>query len=146
MEEKKPSIERIFFTDYITTVSAISIVIAAVAFLIDRFIQSLGLGEQFPFFVGLVCIIGVAAIVWRIRLISSAFEFGWEVDGDLVSISFFRDRGSVTYIYTIQGERYQTRNAIMKHRLTRSLVQGQQVVIMANKDNPKIAFIRDIYV
>lgn len=146
MDDKKPSIERIFFTDYITTVSAISIVIAVVAYLFDRFIQSLGLGNQFPLIVGVVCVIGVAAIVWRIRLISSAFEFGWEVEGDIVGISFFRDRGSVSYIYTIQGERYQTSNAIMKHRLTKSLQQGQKVVIMANKDNPKVAFLRDIYI
>jgi hypothetical protein len=146
MDDKKPSIERIFFTDYITTVSAISIGISLAAFLIDRFIRSIGLGDQFPLFVGLICVIGIAAIIWRIRLITSAFEFGWEVEGDIVGISFFRDRGSVTYIYTIQGERFQTSNAIMKHRLTKSLARGQKVVIMANRDNPKVAFIRDIYV
>lgn len=84
-------------------------------------------------------------MIWRIRLISSAFEFGWEVEGDIVGIVFFRDRGSVTYIYTVQGERYQTSNAVMKHRITKSLQRGQRAVIMANRDNPKIAFIRDIY-
>ena len=146
MDDKKPSIERIFFTDYITTFSAISILISLGFFLFDRFIKSLALGDELPFIVGLVCIIGVAVIIWRIRLISSAFEFGWEVEGDILGISFFRDRGSVTYIYTVQGERYQTSNAIMKHRLTKALYRGQKVVIMANKDNPKIAFIRDIYI
>ena len=34
----------------------------------------------------------------------------------------------------------------MKHCITSGLQQGQEVAIMANNDNPKIAFIRDIYV
>jgi hypothetical protein len=146
MDDKKPSIERIFFTDYITTFSAISVLFALGFFAFDRLIKSFELGDQFPIIIGSVCIIGIALIIWRIRLITSAFEFGWEVEGDIVGISFFRDRGSVTYIYMVQGERFQTSNAIMKHRLTKSLVQGQKVVIVANKDNPKVAFIRDIYV
>lgn len=146
MNDKKPSIERIFFTDFITCGSVIAILVTIGFLLFDRFFKTLALAEQFSYFVVSVCIIGIALIIWRIRLISSAFEFGWEVEGDIVGVNFFRDRGTVTYIYTIQGERYKTSNAIMKHRITRSLQQGQKVVIMANKDNPKVAFIRDIYI
>jgi len=145
MDDKKPSIERIFFTDYTTTVSAISILVALGFFLFDRFIQSVALTEELPYIVGFVCIIGITVILWRIRLISSAFEFGWEVEGDIVDIGFFRDRGRVTYIYTILGERYQASNAIMQNRVTKSLYRGQKVIVMSNKDNPKTAFIRDIY-
>lgn len=146
MDETKPSIARIFWTDYLTALSAIAILIAVGFFLFDQFVQSLALSREFPFFVGAVCVIGIAIIIWRIRLISSAFEFGWSVEGDIVAVSFFRDRGLVSYIYTVQGERYQARNAVMKHRITKSLYRGQKVVIMANRDNPKIAFIRDIYI
>lgn len=146
MDETKPSIARIFWTDYLTALSAIAILIAVGFFLFDQFVQSLALSREFPFFVGAVCVIGIAIIIWRIRLISSAFEFGWSVEGDIVAVSFFRDRGLVSYIYTVQGERYQARNAVMKHRNTKSLYRGQKVVIMANRDNPKIAFIRDLYI
>jgi hypothetical protein len=68
-----------------------------------------------------------------------------EVEGDVVSVSFFRDRGSATYIYTVNGERYKSSNAIMRHRITTQLRQGQKVTIVVNKDNPKTAFIRDLY-
>lgn len=145
MDNKKLSIERVFFTDYITSLSAIAVVIAVGFFLYDRFIIATALTQEMPFILAAVGIVGIGAMVWRIRLISSAFEFGWEVEGDIVGVSFFRDRGRVTYIYTIQGERYQSSNAVMQHRLTKALHQGQKVIIMANRDNPKVAFIRDIY-
>ena len=145
MDNKKPSVERIFFTYYTTSFSTISLLIMLGFFLFDRFIQPTTLTTQMPWLLVLVSMLGIAAIVWRIRLISSAFEDGWEVEGDIVGASFFRDRGRVTYIYTIQGERYQSSNAIMKHRLTRDIRRGQKVIIVANKDNPKVAFIRDIY-
>lgn len=145
MGDKKPSIQRIFFTDYVTSVSAIAMLVVLGFFLFDRFIQPLALTKELPFIVAGICIVGIAVILWRIRLISSAFEFGWEVEGDIADVGFFRDRGRVTYIYTIQGERYQASNAIMKHRATKSLFRGQKVVVMASRDNPKIAFLRDIY-
>lgn len=145
MDNKKLSIERVFFTDYITSLSAIAVVIAVGFFLYDRFIMPTALTQEMPFILAAVGFLGIAAILWRIRLISSAFEFGWEVEGDIVGVSFFRDRGRVTYIYTIQGERYQSSNAVMQHRLTKALYQGQKVIIMANRENPKVAFIRDIY-
>lgn len=146
MDDKKLSIERVFFTDYITSLSTIAILITVGFFLYDRFIKPSAFTEEMPFILALVSIAGIAAIVWRIRLIASAFEYGWEIEGDIVGVSFFRDRGRITYIYTIQGERYQSSNAVMQHRLTKALQRGQKVVIMANRDNPKIAFIRDIYI
>lgn len=146
MDDKKLSIARVFFTDYITSLSAIALVITAGFFVYDRFIMPTALTQEMPFILAFIGVIGMAAIVWRIRLISSAFEYGWEVEGDIVEVSFFRDRGRVAYIYTIQGERYQSSNAVMQHRLTKALHRGQKVIIMVNKDNPKIAFIRDIYI
>ena len=146
MDDKKLSIERIFWTDYITSMSAIAILIFVGFFLFDRFIQPFTFTKSLPFITAVICAAGITAIIWRIRLISSAFETGWEVEGDISGVSFFRDRGSVTYIYTVQGEKYKSSNAVMRHRLTQSLHRGQKVVIMANRDNPKVAFIRDIYI
>ena len=145
MDTKGPAIERIFWTDYTTFASTIAILISIGFFLFDRFIQPLALTEELPYIIILVCLIGIPVILWRIRLITFAFEYGWDVEGDILDVSFFRDRGRVTYIYTVGGERYQSSNAIMKHRVTKSLEQGQKVGIVANRDNPKIAFIRDIY-
>ena len=62
-----------------------------------------------------------------------------------IKLGFFRDRGRATYIYTVQGQRYQTSNAILRNRRTRSLQRGQKAKIVANRENPKAAFLRDIY-
>lgn len=145
MLEKRPALRRIFSTDYATFLATIFIVIAAGAFLLDRLVEPLTVSQELPYIAAVVGAIGIPVIVWRIRLISSAFEYGWEVDGDILDIGFFRDRGRITYIYTVQGQRYQASNAILRNRTTRSLQRGQKVKVMANRDSPKIAFIRDIY-
>jgi len=146
MLEKRPAIRRIFATDYATFLATIFIVIATGAFLFDRLVEPLTISQVLPYIAAVVDAIGIPVIVWRIRLISSAFEHGWEVEGDILDIGFFRDRGRVTYIYTVEGQRYQTSNAILRNRTTRSLQRGQKVKVMANRDNPKIAFIRSLYV
>ena len=145
MLEKRPAVQRIFSTDYATFLATMFIVIAAGAFLFDRLVEPLTISQELPYFAAIACVVGVPIIVWRIRLITSAFEYGWDVDGDILEIGFFRGRGRVTYIYTVQGQRYQTSNAILRSRVTRSLQRGQKVKIVANRENPKVAFIRSIY-
>lgn len=145
MLEKRPAVQRIFSTDYATFLATMFMVIAAGAFLFDRLVEPLTVSQELPYFAAFACVVGVPIIVWRIRLITSAFEYGWDVDGDILEIGFFRGRGRVTYIYTVQGQRYQTANAILRNRVTRSLQRGQKVKIVANRENPKVAFIRSIY-
>ena len=145
MEPKSPAFGRIIWTDYTTCLAAIFILFSAAALLYDQFVQSLSFSKELPYITAAICVVGIPVITWRLRPIASAFEYGWEVEGDVLDISFFRDRGRVSYIYTVQGERFQTSNAIMKNRTTRSLQSGQKVKIVVNRDNPKIAFIRDIY-
>jgi uncharacterized protein DUF3592 len=145
MEPKSPAFGRIIWTDYTTCLATIFILFSGAALLYDQFVQSLSFSKELPYITAAICVVGIPVITWRLRLIASAFEYGWEVEGDVLDISFFRDRGRVSYIYTVQGERFQSSNAIMKNRITRSLQSGQKVKIVVNRDNPKIAFIRDIY-
>jgi hypothetical protein len=145
MANKKPSIERIFWTDYLASISVIFVLAIWGFFLFFKFIKPDQLSESLLYVSIIVTLVGSAVFTWRVRLITSAFEEGVEVEGDVVSVSFFRDRGSATYIYTVNGERYKSSNAIMRHRITTQLRQGQKVTIVVNKDNPKTAFIRDLY-
>lgn len=118
MENKKPSIERILWTDYFASVSVISILAIWGFFLFFKFIKPDQLSESLLYVSIIVTLVGSAVFTWRVRLITSAFEEGVEVEGDVVSVSFFRDRGNATYIYTVNGERYKSSNAIMRHRIT----------------------------
>jgi hypothetical protein len=146
MNSIKLSIERIFWTDHTTATSTIAVVVAWGFYLFDKFIQKL-LAENNLLYIALpITLVGISLMIWRIRLIKSAFEDGREVTGIIETVSFYRDRGRISYIYSFDGNRYRSVNSVMKHRITSGLQQGQEVAIMANNDNPKIAFIRDIYV
>jgi len=90
--------------------------------------------------------VGGAAVVWRIYLIRSVVNDGLEVPGVICSLSFFRDRGRVEYIYTHQGQRYQSGNAINRSPLTSRLRQGDATTLVVDRNRPERAFIRDLYV
>ena len=145
MAEKRPALKRIFSTDYATFLMTMFIVIAVGAFLIDRLVEPTTVSKELPYIAAFVIVVGIPIILWRVRLINSAFENGLEVAGEILSIGFFRGRGSVTYAYTVQGQQYQTSNAILRNRTTRTLQRGQKVKVVANRENPKVAFIRNIY-
>src|SRR4026208_1119098 len=99
MEPKRPKFGRIIWTDYATFLATIFILISVAALIYDRFIQSLSFSKELPYITAAICVVGIPVITWRLRLIASAFEHGWEVEGDILDISFFRDRGRVSYIY-----------------------------------------------
>lgn len=88
---------------------------------------------------------GLLILLWRYWLLRSVFHDGVEVPGVVSDIYFFRGRGRVSYIYTYQGQKYISGNAINKTKRTRSLVQGEQVTLVIDPNNPKRAFIRDLY-
>lgn len=145
MESKTPSFVKIVWTDYSAFLAAIAIVVTSGMLALDQFTHWLGMGDSLIYMTAIAVLVGVPVIFWRARLISSVFEFGWEAEADIIDIGFFRDRGRVTYVFTIQGQRYQVGNAIMKTRFTKSLQRGQKVKVVAQRDNPQKAFIRDMY-
>jgi hypothetical protein len=145
MEPKAPSFIKIIWNDYNSFLALTAIIVASGMLTFDQLSHKLGMGISLFYMTAIVFLIGIPVIFWRVRLISSAFEFGWEAEADITNISFFRDRGKVTYVFTIQGERYQVSNAIMKTKFTRSLQRGQKVIVIAQRDNPRMAFIRDMY-
>jgi hypothetical protein len=145
MDVTRPSLVRILSTDYASSLSVLFVIGTWGAYLFIRFVRNSPDAPSFMVAAAAVTVLAAAALAWRVRLIQSVFEDGWQVQGSLVSVSFFRDRGRVTYVYTVQGQRYQSSNAVMRNRLTRGLAQGRNVTIVAGKDNPKDAFIRELY-
>jgi 20S proteasome alpha/beta subunit len=51
----------------------------------------------------------------------------------------------VDYVYSHQGQKYASGNAIHKVKQTLALKVGEQVVLIVDRNNPKRAFIRDLY-
>jgi hypothetical protein len=92
-----------------------------------------------------VTVIGVPVLVRRYRTISSVFAEGEQTKGEITGIGFFRGRGVVKYSYTFQGQKQASDNAINKNGRTRKLRVGQKVTVLVDPNDPKRAFIQEIY-
>ena len=90
-------------------------------------------------------VLGVPYLVQRYRTISSVFADGIEAQGTVTNMFFFRGRGRVEYSYTVQGGKQTSSNAINKNSRTRSLKVGQTVTVVVDRNDPKLAFIKEIY-
>ena len=92
-----------------------------------------------------VSLIFIGVLFWRVYTIRRVFEEGTQVPATVVRVSFYRDRGRVEVVYMFQGERYLSRNIVMKNKTTRALVEGMPVIVLVDQGNPRRAFIRELY-
>jgi hypothetical protein len=90
--------------------------------------------------------VGLPALIWRVTLIRSVFAGGEEVPGVITHVSFYRDRGRAEFAYQFREESLASHNPLHKTASARALVQGQQVTLVLDPQNPKRAFIRHLFV
>lgn len=156
-DTSRPSMFRIVQSDYLTGLSILVVVVfwgMYVAIAYFGFFPGLRgrsplTGSDAPFFLDLSIIatlIAVPLIIWRIHSFHSIFVRGVEVTGRITSISFFRDRGRVEYTYVYQGKSYESGNAIHKTGRTKTLQPDSEITLVVDRENPKRALIRDLYV
>ncbi|TEU11420.1 MAG: DUF3592 domain-containing protein [Anaerolineales bacterium] len=156
-EIRQPSPLRIIQSDYVALLAALFPIVSWVMYVATAYFGFFpGLrgrdpltGADAPFFLYLgiiTTLIGIPLLVWRIRSFQAMFTRGVEVPGRITNISFYRDRGRVEYAYTYQGQTYQGGNAVRKTGRTKALQPGGEVVLIVDRDNPKRALIRDLYV
>jgi hypothetical protein len=98
-----------------------------------------------PVIFAVITVVALAILIWRIQVFNTIFSDGIETTATINNVSFFRDRGRVDYVYTHQGQKYASGNAIHKVKQTLALKVGEQVVLIVDRNNPKRAFIRDLY-
>jgi len=92
-----------------------------------------------------ITIVAVGVMGWRIQVFNSVFNDDIEVPAIISNVFFFRDRGRIDYVYTYQGQKYASGNTVHKVKQTRSLLVGEQVIVMLDRNNPKRAYIRNLY-
>ena len=144
MQSKKLSLLRVISTDYPSFLSALFPIVFG-GFTAYFFFSGNDAFQLFLLLTVGVTILGVPFLFRRYRTISSVFENGMQTQGVVTSIGFFRGRGSVEYTYTFQGEKQTSSNAINKNSRTRNLRVGQSVKVVVDPNNPKQAFIQEIY-
>lgn len=144
MQSQRPSFFRVISTDYASFLSVLFPIVFG-GFSIYFFFAGNDALRLFLPLAMIVTVIGVPVLVRRYQTISSVFEDGTEAKGIVTGLNFFRGRGRVQYSYTFQGEKQTSDNAINKNGRTRKLRVGQNVTVLVDRNNPKQAFIRDIY-
>jgi hypothetical protein len=88
---------------------------------------------------------GFALVISRVALIKSIVSDAQDVAGRVLVVEFFRDRGRVEYMYTYQGRRYVSTNAVMKTRRTVALDPGEEVTVCVDRNRPSRAFLPVLY-
>ena len=144
---KSPSVLRIIWVDYLAFVGVVLLASPWLIILLFRLVnkQSPPLIGMIPVIIFSPIIIGLLIVPWRILLIRSTFNHGLEISAVVNDVWFIRDRGRVEYTYTFQGEVYASGNALHKSRYTRFLEPQLNVTVLVDRNNPKRAFIQELY-
>lgn len=144
MQTQKPSLFRVISVDYPSLLSFLFPItfwiLTAYYFYYNE--DSL---QTFLILSAGISIVCIPLLLWRFYTISSVFEDGLEVQGTIMSVGFFRGRGRVDYTYMHQGQKYASGNAINRTKYTKELQGGQQVTILVDRNSPKRAFVKEIY-
>jgi hypothetical protein len=95
----------------------------------------------------LVAISFITLIIAGIRYISIAtiFNDNQEAQAVINHISFFRDRGNIFFEFIYQGEKYGARLHVMRNNFTTRYKIGDQVIILVDRNQPKKAFIKELF-
>ena len=98
-----------------------------------------------PLIFGVITLLAVLILAWRLILINTVFSDGIETNATINKAFFFRDKGTITFVYTYMGEKYSSSNVVMKWKRTKGYKSGMDVEVMIDRNRPKRAFIRDLY-
>jgi hypothetical protein len=141
---ERPSLFRIVRTD---DLASLTVVAPVVGWGMAVTLSLLGQTDA-AFYVslaGAVTVIALPVLLWRTSIISSTLTNGIDVAGVISSSGFFRGRGRISYIYSYQGEKLQSSNAVQQNKRTSALAVGARVTISLDPNNPKRAFVRELY-
>ncbi len=84
-------------------------------------------------------------ILYRAWIIRRVFKRGSEVQGKVIAVEFKRVGGRVGYSYSFGQKRINSGAALRLSAHIRTLRKGDRVLVVVDHDNPKRAFIRDLY-
>jgi hypothetical protein len=144
MNISRLSILRIIETDYISYMAVLAPVVLAGVYVFGL-LTGREVTNTYLYVMAGITVAGIFALIWRYRLFTSVFEDGQQAQATISHISFHRDRGKVEYVYTYMGESYKSSTTVHKISRVMNLQVDEKVVVMIDRNNPKQAFIRDLY-
>jgi hypothetical protein len=158
MLEQKYSVKKIISHDYITLASLICFVITAVLlaemyflgyFVSKRLLELVYVPVEDRFvyyciFGGFACV-GLACFIFRMSIIKSYFISGTNIKGTITGLTYWRDRGRITFKYTFEGQEYHRKIMIHTTSETSNLGKDDEVNVLVKPANHSKAIIMDIF-
>jgi hypothetical protein len=92
-----------------------------------------------------ITVLVVFYMLYRAWVIRRVFQHGSEVQGKVIAVEFRRVGGRVGYSYSFGQKRINSGAALRLSAHTRTLRKGDRVLVVVDHDNPKRAFVRDLY-
>ena len=145
IEENRPSLFWVIRTDYL---SNLGFLFPLVMWGIVTFNYFMGEPVSQNYFLTVIgfTVAGVLVLAWCYLIILRIFNDGQSTTATIDGVGFFRGRGQISYVYTYQGEKYLGRNVISRNGRTKRLLPGDKVTVYVDSNNPKRAYIRELYI
>lgn len=152
----KPSLARIVTSDHIALLTVLCPVVFWLMYLALTYFgylpnpkgSKLPSDSDRPFFFTLALIttfVCMPLLIWRVRHFQTVFANGEAVNGRIAKVSFFRGRGRIEFTYTYAGRQYDATNTLDEASAP-AFKEGDEVVVVVSRSNPKRSYIRDLFV
>jgi hypothetical protein len=82
---------------------------------------------------------------WRVARIRKVFARGVVIQGRVEAAHFHRGRGRLYYEYWVEGHRHNSWAPLRGTREARGFEPGDEVDLVVLPDDPRQAYIRDLY-
>jgi hypothetical protein len=158
MIENRYSLKKVISHDYITLLAfiafvmmiAVSLEIYFFGYMVSKRTFSI---ELIPFeerllyiyVCGSLALAGFICFIARVSTIKSYFGSGIEVKGKILELRYWRDRGTIIYTYSIEGQEYRKRLGIHVTKETSNLGKDDEVIILVKPENHSKSIIKDIF-
>lgn len=137
------NLKKSIWNDYILMVTLIAPIIL-IGFLIVFFINNEDNKLVIYIFTSFIPIFSVIFLL-RIKYIKSFLNNSNTIQGVILDVWFFRDRGRIEYVFEIENNRFSNGQAIMKNKFTKKLNKGQVIELLIKKNGNIRTLIQDLY-
>jgi hypothetical protein len=144
---KVPSIARIISVDYLASSAALVPVVAWGFYTCVLSLAPENAGAwRYPAAPLALTLLGLIAVVWRVRLIRAVYAAGVEVPATVQSVAHTRSqRVRVNFQYSYAGKAYAGGQTVSEGRVPVTLTATDTVTVVLDPSRPHVAFVRDSF-
>lgn len=149
---RMPSFSKIIVTDYPAFLASLAPIFLFLIYIILLIVQRNLVRPLLPqvmeaivyLLLGLT-LLALLFMFYRAWLIQRVFRRGSDVQGKVTTLELRRLGGRVGYTYSFGQKRLTSGAALRSSPQTKKIRKGDRVLVVVDRDNPKQAFLRDLY-